>query len=372
MGRIPNIYHFTFGFAPDFGGIPFGLLHYLAIASCKAINQPDEIFLYYDYEPSGIWWERAKAHVTLCKVNPRREIGGALIRHPAHVSDVFRLETLLNRGGIYLDLDVICVRPFGQLREYAMVMGEEQGVGLCNAVILSEPRSSFVARWLDEYRSFKNESWNAHSVVLPARLADEVPEEIRVLGPRSFFWPMHRPHEVRQFLLGTDRDMCAESYCFHLWQHLFWDDYLAHLTPAHLTFGDSEFCHLTRAHLGGVDSRDFGLRFALGATGWRRDGFLTVGPGDYVNVHCDYPHLDRFIPTDEGVDEFVVTQSVALMAAEGRTQLFRDMHRKLKRDGCVTLAPASGCDSATRELARELALAGFSLPAEIAGACRKT
>ena len=38
---IPNIFHFVFGMAPDFGGKPFSLVHYLSVKSALTLNQPE-------------------------------------------------------------------------------------------------------------------------------------------------------------------------------------------------------------------------------------------------------------------------------------------------------------------------------------------
>ena len=54
-----------------------------------------------------------------------------------------------------MDMDVITVRPFAPLMmNHEFVMGQEgpNGVyGLCNAVMLSAPNSSFVRLWIDHY-----------------------------------------------------------------------------------------------------------------------------------------------------------------------------------------------------------------------------
>ena len=51
--RIPNIFHFCFGFTPDFGGKPFSLVHYLAVKSAHEVNKPDMMHFYHKYEPTG-------------------------------------------------------------------------------------------------------------------------------------------------------------------------------------------------------------------------------------------------------------------------------------------------------------------------------
>jgi hypothetical protein len=66
--------------------------------------------------------------------------------------------------------------------------------GITNAVILAEPNAPFLRRWLDAYRSFrskgKDEFWDEHSVVLPAKLARKYPQDITVLSEKAFFWPL--------------------------------------------------------------------------------------------------------------------------------------------------------------------------------------
>ena len=53
---IPNIIHFIFGMAPDFGGIPFSMVNYLAIKSAIDINKPETVIFHYEFEPEGSWW----------------------------------------------------------------------------------------------------------------------------------------------------------------------------------------------------------------------------------------------------------------------------------------------------------------------------
>lgn len=254
MPRIPKIVHFCFGFAQDFGGKPFSLVHYLAIKSAVEIIQPDEVRLLYRFEPTGDWWDKAKPLVTLIPIEPPTEIFGNPLLHPAHQSDVVRLRTLQEFGGIYLDIDVISVRPFDNLLNHGVVMGEEVGEGLCNAVVLAEPESEFISRWIAEYRSFRSrgrdEYWGEHSVKLPARLAEENAGEIQVLGPKSFFWPLYWPEHLEIFFRGQGEPaFCDQSYCVHLWEQLTWEPFLRDLTPQQILDSPSEFAKLTKAFL---------------------------------------------------------------------------------------------------------------------------
>lgn len=56
-------------------------------------------------------------------------IFGTPVKHYAHKADIVRMEALLRWGGIYLDIDVITLRPFDHLLDKDMVMGLARGRG---------------------------------------------------------------------------------------------------------------------------------------------------------------------------------------------------------------------------------------------------
>lgn len=248
---IPNTIHFVFGLCEDFGGRAFSLIHYLAVRSAHVCNKPDVIYFHYAYEPSGEWWDKAKPYLTLVHLVPPKEIFGNPLRHYAHISDVVRLEALLKYGGVYLDIDVLCLKSFAPLRLYETVMGIEGDDGLCNAVILSVPEARFIRRWYEEYRTFrstgKDEYWNEHSVQRPLELSKVLPNQIHIVNRFAFFWPgylqfpllfgvaAHRPF-LQRFLGYLIQPLtylvCKNaSFCIHLYESLWWDKYLKELTP---------------------------------------------------------------------------------------------------------------------------------------------
>ncbi|MEP7255141.1 MAG: glycosyltransferase, partial [Ferruginibacter sp.] len=122
---IPNIFHFVFGMAADFGGRPFSLSHYLAIKSAADVNKPETIFFHYEFEPAGEWWDKAKPLLILNKIKAPESFMGNLLYHVAHKADVVRLQALKEHGGIYLDLDTICVKPLHSLYDHSFIIGQE-------------------------------------------------------------------------------------------------------------------------------------------------------------------------------------------------------------------------------------------------------
>jgi hypothetical protein len=290
---IPNIVHFIYA-----GGRSFSFIHLLAIYTAWKVNNPDAMLMHCTDEPKGPFWDRAKEFVEVNFVAPVTQVYGNPVKHPAHQADVIRLNVLRELGGIYLDLDVVCINPFTPLLGHEVVMGLELGSGLCNAVILARPGAPFIARWQDGYHDFEGRLWNAHSVILPWKLALAFPSEIHVEDHYSFFYPGHddpvqaylwgkRPsfpsvaHRVarnliRMIQLHVKRDRnpmsSAEYKCFHvlrgrawhygrvdraysihLWETQWRQRYLANVDTNYLRKATSNFAKVMRRVLTDVD-----------------------------------------------------------------------------------------------------------------------
>lgn len=251
---IPRKIHFLFGLADDFGGIPFSLYHLIAIKSAKAVNPDYEVILhYYNEPPNNSLWEEAKSLVTLRKLDSVPcAIGNNLIHHMAHKADAVRMDILYEEGGIYLDMDTICIKSFDSLLHHKMVMGMEiyEGHinGLCNAVMLTEPFSGFFRLWIDEYRrSFNSDDWNGMSVRYPLRLAMERADLIHVLPPEAFFrttWSTEDIADTHVRTIAFDR-----SYALHLWETITYHNTLKNLTVDDILTRDSSYNVIARQFL---------------------------------------------------------------------------------------------------------------------------
>src|SRR5262245_41900942 len=247
MNRIPKILHYIwFGMARDFGAKPWSLVHHACLKSAIERVRPDEVFFYYDFEPTGPWWELSRKLVTSVIIEPPREIFGRPLVHVAHRSDVVRLQRLIEHGGIYLDADVFVQRDFDDLLGHSTVLGQEtvEEWGLGNAVILAEPQSPFLCRWLDQYRSFRSRGWDEfymeHSVNLPLQLARDYPAEITVLSHTAFYLPHCSPSDLEWIFASTREIPRDGTYANHLWQSHSWD-YLEDLTPGRVRSADTNF-----------------------------------------------------------------------------------------------------------------------------------
>jgi len=243
---IPNVFHFCYAFLPE---AKFGFLEYLAIKSAYEVNRPERIYLHYQHECSGPWWEKACELVTLRRTEAPTEIFDRTIPHFAHRADVLRLTVLKQEGGIYLDIDTICLRPFTDLLGHRCVMAWQGGRGLCNAVVLSEPDGRFIRAWLESYRTFQSKGhdkhWDEHSVLMPARLArdPQLRPHVKVLANRAFFFPLW--NNMRHLFQSGDLRKFRESYCVHYWESITHAQ-LEKITPENAVSGNSNFARFAR------------------------------------------------------------------------------------------------------------------------------
>jgi Glycosyltransferase sugar-binding region containing DXD motif len=274
---VPNIIHFIFGMAPDFGGKPFSLVHYLSVKSAVELNKPIAAYFHYQYEPEGEWWQKAKPLLTINKITAPESFMGQPLYHVAHKADVVRLQALKETGGIYLDLDTICVKPLTDLLNYSFAIGQElkpkyvpknwrqrikynlgliqesskNATGLCNAVLLSEKNSEFVNLWLDQYKTFRSKGrdkyWNEHSVLVPERLAVIHPGKITQLSPYAFHYPLYDKAGLRSMFEETTQ--FPEAYLHHLWESFSWNDYLSLLNTEAIKNTDTTYNLIARRFL---------------------------------------------------------------------------------------------------------------------------
>ena len=253
--EIPPIVHFITGqgdaseslldrFGPRLGlrrmesaSSDFQLIHYLVLLSARRQIRPEQLFVHYSYEPSGYWWEKAKEDLELNMTTNLIPVTTSIYEHPlhhhAHRTDVARLATLDQYGGIYLDMDVLVLRSFSELLandpqvEAIFAWETEEFRSICNAVIVAPIRSKFLRRMYHAYQSFNSSCWGCHSVLLTGRLADVYPKEVLVLPSRAFFSPSWANIEE---LYVYNRYNFRENYACHLWNSFVGKHFLHNLT----------------------------------------------------------------------------------------------------------------------------------------------
>ncbi len=226
---------------------PFAL--YVCVASALRHLRPERTILWSDRPPMGRNWERLEGKVEVRPVETDLSSWGTKrISRPAHMADKLRLDVLFHHGGIYLDLDVLVLRPFDDLLGDRLVMGAEGSYGLCNAVIIARGQDPFLRIWMLHYpRRFEPEGWAEASVALPRWLAGVHRELIRVMPEAAFFHPSWR--QCRR-VFSEPEVLLPSSYACHLWASQCGEE-LARVTRKSVEAGGSHFDRIAREYLDG-------------------------------------------------------------------------------------------------------------------------
>ena len=237
--KIPHLFHFVFGLKKQTE--PFHLVYYLCLESCYQVNQPEKIFFYYHHMPYGPYWDRIKDRLTLEKVDLSPTVSRfrygfrnrwARRYSYAHHSDFIRLEKLIDRGGVYADIDTIFVNKIPEaLYAKSFVLGREADIedqktkrilpSLCNAFMMAERGAEFGKLWLERMEESFDGSWSSHSTLLPQRLSEEYPDLIHIEPERSFYKHMWTREDLHSLFEGCDTDF-TDVISIHLWSHLWW------------------------------------------------------------------------------------------------------------------------------------------------------
>ena len=213
---MDNICHFVFGMEKQTKDFLF--CHYISVNSAYIINNPDIIYFYYHYEPYGIWWNKLKLipSIKLEKIDVPKKIGSKKIKKTAHKADWIRMNMLYDKGGVYLDIDTICVKPWHHLLNKDVVLGKEFPDGICNAIMFTKPKSDFFKLWLDNYEKYFNpDGWREASIELPEKLATKFSNLITLLEPDVFFLPnWTEPQKI----FVDNKKIPENLVSLHLWE----------------------------------------------------------------------------------------------------------------------------------------------------------
>lgn len=242
---IPKIVHFIFGMTQEWDRMPFHLVHRIAVQSAYEVIKPDKIFMYYKHRPNNEHWEAIQKYVELVPIEPPTHVFDRPLELSAHKADVIRLARLNEVGGIYLDIDSICLNSFDDLLNNQFVMGKQDEHGLCNAIMLAQKNSDFGRIWYEQYKSFFMPQWAHHSVEIPLLLALQYPDLITVLEKDSFFNPSYK--ETNAIFDGFVEN--PSKYAMHLWEHMCWDKHIKNIDETWIRNSKSTYAHHARKYV---------------------------------------------------------------------------------------------------------------------------
>ncbi|KAK7987415.1 hypothetical protein PG989_007730 [Apiospora arundinis] len=219
---IPSIVHFV-QLKQDQGSVlHFSFEAFLALYAASHHIRPSAIYIHHDFSDEdianatqhGSSWTRKMLNSTLFpslrlnRVTAPTEANGHPILRVEHKSDFVRLEQLQRHGGVYLDWDVVVLRPLAPLlgAGFRAVVGRQFDAFINNGILLAVPGArSAVVRVLDrEARRVFDGEWITHSVRLLTRVAGAlaaVPGEVLIMDFKAFS-PFSWEQDSVNLLLG--------------------------------------------------------------------------------------------------------------------------------------------------------------------------
>jgi FkbM family methyltransferase len=237
--EIPKIIHLLY-----FGETEFYNFHHRCIHSMLVYMPDYEIRIYNAREPpaENKYWQDIKAHprVRIHKMDPPLFFDGFELKHFQYKADVVRLEVLYEHGGVYLDIDMLIVRPFHEIfaSGHSFYISEERegsagrGSGaLINAFLAAKPKNEFIKLWLNEFKSgLRLGIWAHHIRDSNKQLIDNHPHYIHKFRIRVLDWKLFMPLHwqdteafIRSETVGGGYEFPPESYGTHLWETILGD-----------------------------------------------------------------------------------------------------------------------------------------------------
>ena len=223
---IPKVIHLLF-----FGETDFLNYHYECICAMMK-NMPDyPIIIYNKKEPqNNPYWDKVKKKVTIEKIDVPEYFDGFKLNYFQYKADVVRLEILYEKGGIYLDIDMLIIKNFENIINTGkdLYISEEggKGGGWINAFIAAKPKNEFLKICLENFKTgFRMENWAWHMRDGNRQLLEKHPHyslkyNIEILESKYFFpfsWT------EREKFIHIEDNLNEEIYGIHLFETILHD-----------------------------------------------------------------------------------------------------------------------------------------------------
>jgi len=136
-------------------------------------------------------------------------------------SNYFRYKLLLERGGWWVDTDLICLRPFTFAGDYVFASELSKGAAVVTSSAIKAPRGSEAMRFAWEFCDARDPSslrWGETGPALAQQIVERFGLHDAVQPPQVFcpipFW------EWRRLVDAEAPELPAEAHAVHLWNEL--------------------------------------------------------------------------------------------------------------------------------------------------------
>lgn len=234
---IPNVIHFI----RLRGRLerPWSLINTCCVRAAHAVQKPDRIILWTDQGAP----EPIRDLVEVRAYDPPPFVGNQTLDYAQYRADLARLHILREHGGIYLDTDLLLIRPLHDLRSRDFVAGIESDDAICGAALMAAPDTDFLGHWLEAFEhGLSRGVWAYQCVNTPHEIACRRPDLITLLHKDTF-----APFDFsRNWLFDeVQPSLPARTRGLHVWE-TFWRDHLGHVDEAFMERSNSLFASMAR------------------------------------------------------------------------------------------------------------------------------
>ena len=162
---IPKLIHLI-----CIGNMKFLNFHYNCIISMKNAMPEYKIIVYTDSPPiDNSFWNSLLENniINFERIKVDDCFDGFNLKFVQYKADVLRLNILYEKGGVYLDLDMLIIKNFENIintgKDLYISKENKEGTSLINSFIASKPNNGFIKLWLESFKTgLRVEKWAYH------------------------------------------------------------------------------------------------------------------------------------------------------------------------------------------------------------------
>lgn len=227
---VPNIAHVVW-----LGGGYMDFLFYLCLLSLLNVAKVEALYLHGDGPPKGEYWEMIKNHDRLHLIYRQHPgtIYGTKVNIWSHVTDIWRVDFMIKYGGIYVDTDVVFVKPLDdKIRSYDAVATYDWTYWnhpfpdtINFGVSIGKRNAKYWHLFQDSMRWFIDSDWAWNGLRRPYKVLERHPDKI-LIDPhfsvtcfRSLchptWWSDYHNESVHHANSDSIKDWRKDVYAFH-------------------------------------------------------------------------------------------------------------------------------------------------------------
>jgi mannosyltransferase OCH1-like enzyme len=137
----------------------------------------------------------------------------------AFLSDYIRLKVLDEYGGLYLDTDMLFIKPLNHLLTYSCFIGYQKNGEVNAAIIWSTSKHPFIQTCLNKYKNMKFDEDRLMSMAIPKIMTEVYNNFYDKHLVKVFKYEVFYPYIFEDSLLGKDYlpSIQNETIAIHMW-----------------------------------------------------------------------------------------------------------------------------------------------------------